>query len=166
MTTIIFKQGNIFEKCIGIYDLCLYYGHYGMSFGMGYNTSINKFPILVDFSEPFGVGPITLDNGKVMVCIQKDLMSNTELEDDLINRLNYAKFYGLKTIALTGVRDSLKVGITDINIAKENDNNRVRFIVDVLTKWLKNNNSEIKEILLIAMSDNYTRNFREPINVA
>jgi len=165
MTTIKFKQGNIFEKGFGIYDLCLYYGHYGKSFGSGYASKKDKFPILENFSNPFETGPITLNNGNVVSCIPKDLMSDKELEENLIKWLEFAKTNGHKTIALTGVRDSSKVKINDINIAKENDNNRVRFIVKFLQNWIKNNNSGITEILLIAMSDNYIRNFSEDINV-
>lgn len=169
MTTIKFKQGNIFEKCIGIYDLCLYYGHHGMAFGLGYSSIKDKFNVFRNIEMPFDSNPnmaITYSENKYLVCVPHDYMSNDELKSNLTEWLNYTLKNNIKTIALTGVRDSLKVGITDINVAKENDNNRVRFIVDVLTKWLKNNNSEIKEILLIAMSDNYTRKFREAINVA
>jgi hypothetical protein len=178
MAIIEFKKGSIFNKCIGVYDVCIFYGHHGMSFGLGYSIISNEFPVLKSHPRPFETGVIQLDNSRFLCCVNRNQMTDKEIEIDIIKWLEFTNDKGLNTIALTGTRDSEKyIKINEannkehseqtisINQLIDNDNQRVKFIVEVISKWLKSNKSVITKILLIAMSDNYTRNFKESINV-
>ncbi len=167
MTTIQFKQGNIFNEGIGKYDLCLFYGSHGMAFGIGYWVIKDKYEVLNEIDSPFESIPnkaIQYSPNKYLVCVPGDYMSNEEFKDNLTSWLEFAnKNKKIESIALTGVRDSSKLSITDISLAKQNDDNRVTFIVEILKDWLQGNKSTIHDVLLIAMSDNYIRNFNDDI---
>jgi hypothetical protein len=167
MTTILFKRGDLFEEAVGVCGLFIYHGRPGMSFFPGYRRLMKKFPILNQYPDPFNKGPITLDNGSRFLCILADYMSDKELTENLIQWLTYANEEGLKTIGLTGVRDSAKHDIIgrDIKSLVDSDNRRVALIVDVLKQWLSGRKRSITEILLISRSDNFTRNFPKPIHV-
>jgi hypothetical protein len=176
MAIIEFKKGSIFNQCIGTYDVCIFYGHHGMSFGLGYSLISNEFPVLKSYPKPFETGVIQLDNSRFLCCVHRDQMTDKEIEIDIIKWLDFTNDKGLNTIALTGTRDSEKyIKINEennkehseqtINALIDNDNQRVKFIVEVISKWLKSNKSVITKVLLIAKSDNYTRNFKESINV-
>jgi hypothetical protein len=166
MTTIKFKNGNMFDQCIGKYDLFLFYGNNGMAFGLGYLFLRDRYNEFKNIGNPFATHanqPIPYSNNKKLVCIPADYMTNDELSDNLTLWLEYAREQKFRKISLTGVRDSLKIGMTDITEAKINDNNRVKFIVEFIKKWLQSNKSNIMEVLLISASDNYTRNYNESI---
>jgi len=168
MTTIKFAQDNIFEKGIGKYDLCVFYGHHNMAFGLGYSLIKEKYKEFKITENPFETmpsKPIIYADKKAFVCVPHDFMSNENLRIDLTYWLKYATDNNLKTIAITGVRDIAKKEIIDINLAKENDNNRVTFIVETLKNWLIQTKPDIREILLIAISNNYTRNYNNPIYI-
>ncbi len=167
MTTITAKRGDLFEEAVGFCGLFIYHGRPGMSFFPGYRRLMKKFPILNQHPDPFNKGPITLDNGSQFLCILADYMSDKELTENLIQWLTYANEEGLKTIGLTGVRDSAKHNIIgrDIKSLVDSDNRRVELIVDVLRRWLLSQPHPITKILLISMSDNFTRNFPNPIHV-
>ena len=158
MTIIRFQQANIFNK-IGEYDLCLFYGHHGMAFGLGYNLLKKQYPILSEIDMPFERSYIELEKNKFLVCIPKRYLSDNEMKESIFYWLNFAKENNLKSIVLTGARDSSKINISDIPSALENDNKRVKFIAKILREWLSSNRSVLTEVLLIAKSDNYSRNF-------
>ena len=168
MTVIKFKRGNIFDVGIGKYDLCLFYGHHGMAFGLGYSIVQEKYEVFRNIESPFTLmpnTPITYLGIKSLVCIPNDYMSDDEIRNDLIAWLEFAKQNEYKSIASTGVRNSSNIGVLDIELLRQNDDDRVRFIVQILEEWLRQNNSKIENVLLIAMSDNFTRNYNAPVNV-
>jgi len=168
MATIKFNQGNIFEKGIDKYELCLFYGHHGMAFGLGYSLVKDRHEAFRNIESPFDSNPnnaIEYSPNKYLVCVPHDFMTDDELNSNLTEWLGFANKNQIKKIALTGVRDSAKQSLTDKTQARQNDDNRVKYIVEFLKEWLTANSSSIKEVLLIAMSDNYTRNYHEPINI-
>lgn len=139
-----------------------------MSFGLGYGTVRQHYEAFMAIEDPFTTmpnKPINYSNNKYLVCVPHDFMSDSEVENNLIEWLNFAHEKGVDKIALTGVRDSSKITLCDKELGRQNDNNRVKFIVDTITKWLKSNKTGIKEVLLIAMSDNFTRNYTRPIYI-
>jgi hypothetical protein len=167
MTTITAKRGDLFEEAVGVCGLFIYHGRPGMSFFPGYRRLMKKFQILNQYPDPFNKGPITLENGSRFLCILAESMSDKELTENLIQWLTYANEEGLKTIGLTGVRDSAKHDLIekDIKSLVGSDNQRVELIVDVLTRWLLRQPHHITEILLISLSDNFTRNLPRTIHV-
>ena len=116
MTTIKFAQDNIFEKGIGKYDLCVFYGHHNMAFGLGYSLIKEKYKEFKITENPFETmpsKPIIYADKKAFVCVPHDFMSNENLRIDLTYWLKYATDNNLKTIAITGVRDIAKKEIID-----------------------------------------------------
>lgn len=167
MTTINFQQGDIFKHGIGEYDLCILYGHEGMAFGSGLRQMRERFQPFKEIEHPFEETPNELvfyEDHKALVFVPADFMSEKELKENLKHWLTIAEKQNFSAIAMTGVRDSAKKHLNAMDGAK-NDDQRVAFIVCFLQKWFVEHKTKtkIKEILLIAMSDNYIRNFREPI---
>jgi hypothetical protein len=170
MAIIRFKQGDIFEHGVGKCGLCLFYGHHGMAFGLGYESVKDKYDAFRNTEYPFDTNPnsaIEYSRNKYFVCVPHDYMSDNELLINLTEWLNFAHKNKIEKVALTGVRDSTKQAQTDINQERKNDRQnddiRVKFIVKIVEDWFRDTKPFTEEILLIAMSDNYTRNYQEPI---
>lgn len=168
MTHLHFKDGDIFDYAIGKHDLTLFYGQMGMAFGLGYNFAKEKYQKFAEIHDPFETHaniPIEYEKGKFLVCIPAETLSDEEMQDSLVHWLNYAKQNNLHSLALDGCRDSSKDINADISEREENDNNRVRFIVELTKKWIAENPSTINEVMFIAMSNNFTRNYPEPLTI-
>jgi len=167
MATINFKRGDIFKQGINHYDLCILYGHDGMAFGHGLHQMIEDYAPMRTLERPFEENPnelIFYEENRALVLVPKDYMSDKELEKNLNHWLTTSDKQNFSSIALTGVRNSVKTNLNAEEGAK-NDDQRVAFIVCFLQKWLieHRNKTGIKDIMLIAMSDNFTRNFSKPI---
>lgn len=165
MKKIDFKQDNIFELCIDKYDLCVYYGHHGMLFGLEYGELQRLYPPFKSVDNPFDVERIEY-NGKCFAAVPADFMTDEEVQSDLTHWLKLSEMRKYKKIALTGVRNSEKNKLKSFSAMIENDDKRVDFIVNFLKSWLReSNDSSIEEILLISMGDNYVRKYNRAITI-
>lgn len=164
MPTIRFKKGDIFREVINKkYDLCILYGHLGMAFLSGFHNMQDIYPLLAEIENPFEQRPnelILYADNKALVCVPEETMSDINLEKDLRGWLQKADELGLQTIATPGVRNTLQNNLMG-------NNNRVRFIVALIIKWYLENRrtTALTEILLIAINDNFTRNYNRRIYI-
>ncbi len=166
MATLEFRQGNMFDQESVKADVLAYIGRNNMSFGLGRSLIPTGENIFDPFTErPFELIPI--GSNRYLCCIPGDFMSDEECSSIIERLFNMVSKKGLKSIAFNGVRNSNKSNVTDIDEAIQIDNNRVNFIVDKIIEWYNHNrtNTTINHILLIAMSDNFIRNYSHPITL-
>jgi hypothetical protein len=118
-------------------------------------------------SDPFEIPfqPITVRDGRTLFCIPGEVMSDDDLRQALAQLFEIASNRGLTSLSINGIRNSEKLQSESVEQAIQMDNARVNFIVSTVKRWYQANKAttSISRIRLIAMSDNFTRNFKDPL---
>lgn len=167
MLVISFKSGEIFEEGLNISDAIAIFGYHGLLFETPYKKLQSQYKELIEIEKPFDQRPNELIKfgEKHMYCIPGDLYNDVQCEIAINNILNSCSAKGLTSIAFNRIRDIQKYVFGDKQAKVESDNNRVKFIIELINNWYNINKetTSLKLILLIAPSDFYTRNFTENI---
>ncbi|GEM_PF-3110710 len=161
MLTIQFRKGDIFHEGIQLCDVIAIIGHYGMDFRRDYTEFMGQYPASEAISNPFEEQHFQLIpyGNKYLCCIKGERMSDDECKTTIDRLLSLISQKNLRSVAFTGVR------VAENNV--ELDNLRVRFTVDRIVDWYEENRkgTTLEKVLLIARSDNFTRNYQNDIIV-
>lgn len=167
MLVISFKSGEIFEEGLKISDSIAIFGYHGLLFETPYKLLQSQFNELKEIKHPFEQRPNELIKfgEKYLYCVPGDLYNDIQCELAINNILNACSLKGIESVSFNRIRDIQKYVFGDKQAKVESDNNRVKFIIDIIENWYNKNKStsSIKCILLIAPSDFYTRNYTENI---
>jgi hypothetical protein len=165
MLKIEFVQGNMFADSGDMTDGLAFFGKNNMAFGLsGFHSGI-ALPERI--SDPFEIPfkPIPLRDGRALFCIPGEFMSDDDLRQAIARLFGIASEMGLTSLSMNGIRNSEKLRAESVAQAIQMDDERVVFIVSTVKQWYHTNRSttSISRVRLIAMSDNYTRNFEDPL---
>lgn len=165
MLKIEFVQGSMFADSRDMTDGLAFIGKRNMAFGI---SSLHSGIALPEgISDPFEIPfrPIPLRDGRVLFCIPGEFMSDDEMAQAIARLFGIASEMGLTSLSMNGSRNSEKLRAESVAQAIQMDDERVVFIVSTVKQWYDTNRSttSISRVRLIAMSDNYTRNFKDPL---
>jgi 5'-3' exonuclease len=165
MLKIEFVKGNMFADSKNMTDGFAFFGKNNMAFGL---SSIHSgIAIPEGISDPFEIPfkPIPLRDGGTLFCILGEFMSDDDLQQAIARLFEIASEMGLRSMSMNGIRNSEKLQAESTAQAIQMDNKRVEFIVSTVKDWYQTNssNTSISRVRLIAMSDNFTRNFQDPL---
>lgn len=167
MLVISFKSGEIFEEGLKVSNSIAIFGYHGLLFETPYKKLQSEFNELMAIASPFVQRPnVFIKFGaKYLYCVPGDLYNDVQCELTINNILNSCNEKGINSVSFNRIRDIQKYVFGDKQAKVESDNNRVKFIVDIIQNWYNKNKdkSSLKNILLIAPSDFYTRNYTENI---
>jgi hypothetical protein len=165
MLKIEFVQGDMFADSGDKADGLAFIGKMNMAFGLSWLHSGIALP--EGISDPFAIpfSPIPWRDGRVLFCIPGEYMSDDELRQAIERLFGIASEMCLTSLSMNGVRNSEKLRAESVAQSIQMDDERVVFIVSTLKHWYQTNKSttSISRVRLIAMSDNYTRNFKDPL---
>lgn len=167
MLVISFKSGDIFEEGLNISNTIAIFGYHGLLFETPYKKLQSEYKELTEITKPFDQRPneLIMFGEKHLYCVPGDLYNDVQCELAINNILNSCSDKAISSVAFNRIRDIQKYVFGDKQAKVESDNNRVKFIIELIHNWYNKNkeNTSIKLILLIAPSDFYTRNFTENI---
>ncbi|OFX57612.1 MAG: hypothetical protein A2046_07455 [Bacteroidetes bacterium GWA2_30_7] len=167
MLVISFKSGEIFEEGLKTSNAIAIFGYHGLLFETPYKQIQSEYNELKEITKPFEQRPNELIKfgEKHLYCIPGDLYNDIQCELSINNILNSCTEKGITSVSFNRIRDIQKYIFGDKQAKVESDNNRVKFIVEIIENWYNKNKetTTVKLILLIAPSDFYTRNYIENI---
>jgi hypothetical protein len=153
-----FNQAHINEIKLGNNDFIIFFGQHGMAFDHSYEKWKEDYHELSKIEMPSISHPkqcINFGNNNCLVCVPDNFLSDEDLKKTMYTWLNYANLNNYSRFITNGVR-----GTVNLSTIKENNSNRVKFIVELIKEWYNiNSNSKIMDIVLVSYDDDYIRNF-------
>ncbi len=170
---LLFAQGDIFQYASKNSEAAIVFGKTGLNeLTITWSTFLNQLPkdhVLHKHQEPWKSMHskyIDLPNFKIKHLYflknetNAESLSDIELSELLLQALTEANQQRIKKLSFNGARNNGHTKDSAQNRVIENE--RVKFIVDIIKNWANHNpNNNIEQVSMVSLSDSFTRNFPE-----